>query len=134
MRREMRRAGIILIVLAAGMVATSVASAHQQVYFNTLSIRFVTAGGPVFKGNIHSQKPACMAKRRVTVFFKTPGGPEKIGADTTGADGKWEVDLVGPKVPVGKYYAQMPARVLRRGGGHYHACAYVKTPDVTIQP
>jgi len=130
-----RRAGIILIVLAAGMVTTSVASAHRQVYFNTLSIRFVFPGGnPAFRGNVHSPKAPCMAKRRVTVFFKTPGGPEKIGADTTGADGKWEVDLAGPKVPLGKYYAQMPARVLRRGGGHYHACAYVKTPDVTIQP
>ena len=130
----MRRAGIILIVAAAAaLVASAIAAAHTKVYFNTLSIRTATeAGNFHFKGNVGSSKPACRAGRRVTVYLKTPAGPEKTGAATTTADGKWDLDTGGGLIAVGSYYAQMGRKVLRHGGGHYHACAAVKTPPLKI--
>jgi hypothetical protein len=114
------------------VVGVGLAVAHNKTYDTTTSIKFVGSDyGDKFNGKVKSEKDACQDKRKVTVFRNRDD--EKIGEDTTGEDGKWNVEL-GTFAEAGKYHAEVKKRTLDKNKKHKHVCGSTESGNVTAGP
>lgn len=95
-------------------------------YDTKLTISYSRASGGHFSGKAKSQKHACIASRKVTVYRKKPGRDPAIGSDTTSASGRWKVNPAG-QVAAGNYYAKTPPLQLGAGVGTCTAAKSVTT-------
>ncbi len=99
---------ISLALLVAMLTLCVCGTAFAATRFDTkLTISYSRASGGRFSGKVDSQKHACIAARKVTVYRKKHGRDPAISSDTSSASGRWRVNPAG-RVAAGNYYAKTP--------------------------
>jgi hypothetical protein len=126
-----RAAAVAAAVLA--LAAAGVAQGHTRSYYSSLSLTINRSpAGDTFLGRVGAPKAICRRGRKVVVHQIRSGSDTRIGADVTGADGKWVVDPPGKSIGGGRYYATMRSKPLLETAAHDHSCAPVTTRPITI--
>jgi len=107
-------------LVAMSVIGAGLAIAHSKKYETTTSIKFVGSSyGDSFNGKVKSEKGACIDKRKVVVVRNRDDF--KVGEDTTGDDGKWEIELQA-FADTGTYHAEVKKRTLKKDKKHSHIC------------
>jgi hypothetical protein len=119
---------LIALACLVAMVTASVGGGAVAAtrYDTKLTISYSHASGGRFSGKVKSQKHACIAGRKVTVYRKRHGRDPAVGSDTSSTSGSWKVNPAG-RVAAGNYYAKTPSRQLGAGGGTCSAASSVTT-------
>lgn len=118
---------ISLACLVAMLTPCVGGAAFGSTRFNTkLTISFSRASGGHFSGKVKSQKHACIADRKVTVYRKKHGRDPAIGSDTSSRRGRWRVNPAG-QIRAGNYYAKTPPLQLGSGVGTCRAAKSITT-------
>jgi hypothetical protein len=118
---------ISLTCLVAMLTACVGGAATAATRYDTkLTISYSRASGGHFSGKVKSQKHACIAARKVTVYRKKHGHDPAIGSDTSSASGRWKVNPAG-RVATGNYYAKTPPLQLGAGRGTCTAARSITT-------
>ncbi len=95
-------------------------------YDTKLTISYSRASGGHFSGKVKSQKHACIASRKVTVYRKKHGHDPAIGSDMSSRRGRWKVNPAG-RVATGNYYAKTPPLQLGASRGTCTAARSITT-------
>jgi hypothetical protein len=115
---SLRRFGLTLVLTALLALAFAPAGATAASYGTQVRI---DDGGPKgASGHLSSKQKKCLRGRRVTLWYENDATDdlEKIGADTTDAEGDWEVE---ESLFAGNYIARVAARVIFLHGMR-HTC------------
>jgi hypothetical protein len=113
----------LVAILTAFVGALAIAATR---YDAKLTISYSRASGGHFSGEVKSQKHACIAGRKVTVYRKKHGRDPAIGSDTSSRKGRWKVNPAR-RVAVGNYYAKSPPFHLGSGAGTCTAAKSITT-------
>ena len=115
--------------LGLGTVALVAGSAGAR-GINTYSSHVkILDGPPAFHGKVTSSHDACKNKRHVAVFRKRAGDDQKLGGDTTGPAGRWQV--IEEPVNSGVYYARVREKQQIVSANGY-ICEKDRSPDVVV--
>ena len=99
----MRKAGMVLVaVLALGTATT--ASAGSQGAKSRIAIKELSATGA--SGVVTSKRPACLKKRKVSLFTYDGFITDKIAITSTNRKGKWAITR---DLKPGTYFAKVDA-------------------------
>lgn len=119
------------VALLASLVLAAATSAHDRRFSTDLSAALTqTSGASFVRGDLDSNRSACVPNRLVKLFRAVPGADRLVGKDRTGARGRWQVGLGASPAP-GNFYAKATQRRIgpRR---HRHLCRGARSNQVTV--
>ena len=122
----MKRSISLALLVAMLMLCVSGAALAATRFDTKLTISYSRASGGRFSGKVDSQKHACIAGRKVTVYRKKHGRDPAVGSDTSSGTGKWNVNPAG-RVAAGNYYAKTSPLQLGAGAGTCRAARSITT-------
>jgi hypothetical protein len=113
---NLRRFGFTAVLVALLALALGVGNAGAASFATKVKI---DDGGPKgASGHVSSKQKKCLRGRRVTLFVEdeATGKLDKIGTDTTDADGDWAVE---EDLFAGNYVAKVISRIIYLHGMSY---------------
>jgi hypothetical protein len=113
---NLRRFGLTAVLAALLALALGVGNAGAASFATQVKI---DDGGPKgASGHVSSKQKKCERGRRVNLFVEDEGTGklEKVGTDTTDADGDWEVE---ESLFAGTYVAKVISRIIYLHGMSY---------------
>ena len=122
----MKRSVSLALLVAMLTLSVSGAALAATRFDTKLTISYSRASGGRFSGKVNSQKHACIAGRKVTVYRKKHGRDPAVGSDTSRRTGKWNVNPTG-RVAAGNYYAKTSPLQLGAGAGTCRGARSVTT-------